>query len=325
MIIDVNAPCSLPLGLVRLETAAGITLGLLGLTLKYPPVQLTIQPRAEDLSVTGARAPLAHDSARRLIQHQQAALPPNIEVEWAIASQMGLGSEPMLGLSVAEALARLHQLPVAGDGLALARALGLGPEYALSVWGFQHGGLLLVEAAPSNGAFPSALRRRAIAHTDKDAWAFIFLLPQVPDEVPSTFEAERWRALMDAAGHVSPDTGRVLETELWPALERDDLSAFSNALRAIQRLTYEALAQAGTPVSISPEAQSVIDMLNANGSLLSGQSLAGLAVFGLVGGQEASHDLRARLRKHVGSFAGTTLASIADNTGVRYTIKEPSP
>ena len=46
MWIEIAAPASLPLGLVRLENGREATTGLLGVTLQHPPVRLFAQPGA---------------------------------------------------------------------------------------------------------------------------------------------------------------------------------------------------------------------------------------------------------------------------------------
>lgn len=316
MAIEVKAPSTLPLGLARLEG----TTAVLGIALQYIHVQLTARERADTLSITGARAQVAHEYAMRFFDHHQREPRGEVEIEWAIPTLMGLGSDPLLGLSAAEGLAQLYGLPtVAQDALGMARALGLGPEQALNLWGFQQGGLMLVDTVAANdAAVPSLLRRHPIPYADRDrAWVFVVFLPRVSPEIPAAYETERQQAMLRTATHVGPDSGRVFADELWPAVERDDLPTFARALRSLQQLTEEALAQAGTPNVVGASAQAVLQVMQDNGALAWGQSLTGFALYGLVQSQEAARQLKLKILAHSGHFGGTELAAVADNSGVR--------
>jgi predicted sugar kinase len=185
----------------------------------------------------------------------------------------------MLGLSVAQALAWVNGLPLENT-TALAQAVGLEPQHALEVWGFDRGGLLLVDTPPSEtrregdqgtrsscpmNLSPSppllrslsqrggVVRRQEIAHPDKEAWAFVFFFPRVPPSL----ESDRLRVpsgcLLAAAPHLSSESGRLVTEKLWPAVENDDIAAFGQSLMALQQMNREALAAAGTPHQLNDE------------------------------------------------------------------------
>ena len=125
---------------------------------------------------------------------------------------------------------------------------------------------------------------------------------------------------MRAAPHLSPETGRLVDEALWPALERDDMEAFGLALDALQDLNREALEQAGTPSLTLPDTADVLDVLRQNGAAAWGQSATGLARFALIRGAQPSIDLRRALGRHLGYESGTIMASICDNSGARHTL-----
>lgn len=316
MYIDLSAPAILPLGLIRTGTSASAS--LLGLTLKYPLTQVSAQKRGAHLTVTGPRANLAHAYASRYLAHHQRDSQLEVAIEWAIANNMGLGSEPILGLSVARALAGLNTLPT-NDTPALAQAVGVGPEHALALWGFHQGGALLVGL---EGTPPTVLARATIAHESDQVWAFVFHFPHVPDDVSATLEADRVAALRQAAPHLSLETGTVFNDQLWPAIKQDNITTFAQAVMRIDQLNREALELAGTPAVIRPEAQATLNVFQSSGALAWGQCLTGIGLFGLVKGTEASQQLRHKLRAHVGYYAGTQLAAIVDNDGARHTLKD---
>ncbi len=86
MLIEVGAPCSLPLSLVRTHTGA---LNLLGVTLQHPPADVFAEA-ATTFSVTGPVAHLGRIAAERFLAHHH--LPPlaNVEVELATPTLVGL-------------------------------------------------------------------------------------------------------------------------------------------------------------------------------------------------------------------------------------------
>jgi len=329
VLIEIDAPASLPLGLIQLESEAGLKTCLLGVTLQHPPVNLFAQAYPGGFKMTGARADVAYEQGERFLQYHQLERRAEVEIELAIPSLVGLGSEPMLGLSMAQALAWLNNLPL-DNTLALAQALGLKPQNVLEVWGFAQGGLLLVDVSGA-AHFESAshlitppLHRHEIAHPEKEAWAFVLLLPRIPPDTPETLEADRLEALLKAAPHLSADTGFVVTTELWAALANDDLPAFARSLMAIQQLNQEALTKAGTPLDYSPAEQVIFEIMHKNGALAWGRSATGLALYGLVKGARASVELRHKLRHHVGIFGGRVMASITANTGASYDVRDYS-
>jgi predicted sugar kinase len=319
MIVQLTAPSSLLFGLARLRTNQ---LAWLGITLQHPPIVIGARP-ASALSVTGARADLAHTQATRVMQ--RLGLPAaEVEIEMASPRYMGLGSEPMLGLAVARSLAALTETSIAGHTLALADALGLDERDALAVHGFDHGGMLLVPADNGAGRWPAPLRRRNLDHPDDNSWAWVLHWPPTPPGTPSALEAGRLAQLLAAAPHLSDETGRLVEDELWPALERDDSASFGRALMGFQQLNQAALEKAGTALVGTPDTEGVLAVLRENGAQAWGESAAGLARFGLIRGGSPSVVLRRALVKYLGYEGGTVMAAICDVTGARHRLSPES-
>jgi beta-ribofuranosylaminobenzene 5'-phosphate synthase len=306
---ELITPACLLLGLAPLDGQ----LGQLGITLQFPQIQLLAR-NSSALAVSGARADLARQQAEHFFRHHH--LPPQaeIEIELAIPQFMGLGSTAMLGLSIARALATLHAQP-ADDGAGLARSVGLVPDEALETHAFAQGGLLLV------GEQGALLRRHAIAHSDEaDDWVFVFVLPRPPAETPASLARDQRSALRAASRHLSAETANIITADLWPAVERDDIAAFAQALTRIQELNHATLARAGQPASLTPQEQAILDIMRDAGALTAGQTLAGLGLYGLIKGGGPSRELRRALTERLGYFGGTVMASICDNTGARSPI-----
>jgi predicted sugar kinase len=314
MLIEIGAPACLPLGLVK----QGNKRCLLGLTLQHPPVHLFAESGPE-LRLTGPRADKGYEQAVRLAGAGSLTQPAAIEIELAIPALMGLGSDVMLGLSVGRALAWVNGSSL-DDSRSLARDLGLRQTDRLALEGFEQGGLLLVDLEASLDTPP--LRRKEIAHPEKDAWAFVFYFPHPPDNVPDSFEADRLETLLQAGPHLSEaDSNKGLEA-LWQAVEEDDFEAFGLSLMAIQAMNHSALEKERIPVALTQEERAICDLMQAHGAVVWGRTLTGYALYGLVRGAKASIDIRTRLRKHVGYFGGTIMATITDNRGARHIIRD---
>ncbi len=321
--IELATPASLPFGLINYEDKGQIKTALLGLTVQHPPLNLTAQS-STGMQITGARANKAYEQAVQFLQYHTLAQQAEIEIEYAIPMFVGLGSDAMMGLGIAKTLAALHNIPSEkSDTLSLAQAVGLKPPQVLEFWGFEQGGLLLVGTdVESNIHIPSLLQRIEIDHPQKEAWAFVFYFSDIPDETPETLEADRMTALLQAGPQLDVESGRLLTEELWPAVTNDNIETFGQTLMGIQQLNTEALGKVGTPVTMSEEEQSVLDVMRDNGAVAWGKSATGETLYGLVRGATASQDLRKKLREHIGFFGGTILATITDNRGMALSTKE---
>ncbi len=302
MSVKIEAPASLLLGLARADTGPLAV----SLTLRYPPVHLDARP-AVQLEVEGACAPTAYAAAERV------GRPAQIEIELAIPTLMGLSGDPLLALSVARALAELHDQPAQAP--ALAQALGFTPDLAPEVWGFVQGGLLLCAVDAPLERPP--LRRQRLQHADAQAWVIVLYLPRPADDDPDNLEAERRAALLAAAPHLSAPTAALVEQELWPAAERADFPAFARALQVLYDANQEALAAAGTSLRHRPQAQAMLELLRAEQVPACGACLTGLGVWGLIQGAQPSIRLRQKMQALVGIAGGTVLGTITDNAGVQ--------
>lgn len=292
--IELAAPCCLTLAAGRLHGRPA----LVGLALRHPPVQLEAHP-APSLTVTGARADAAYRCAARL-QAARALGGARIEIELAIPSYMGLGSDALTGLAAAQALAALH----GQQGGILPADAGLTPDDGLAAHAFAVGGLLAV------GADGALLRRTTLPNTDEARdWVFVCVLPRVPPGTPADLEDVRRRELW-ATGPGAP--AETLTAELWRAAEEQDLPAFAAHLLALQAL--------GPAPELGEGERTILAVMRAGGALACGRAPTGLALYALVRGAEASRELRHALSRTVGYTGGIVMASICDATGARFRL-----
>ncbi len=323
MHIEIGVPASLPLGLVKFDDKGDFKTCLLGLTVQHPPVNLFARANTK-LQVTGARANKSHEQAVQFLEYHHLKYQAEVEIEYAIPMFVGLGSDALLGLGTAKALSALYKLPPEQrDTFSLAQSVGIGPYQALEYWGFDGGGLLLVGTeVEEENQMPALHRRLQIEHTEKEAWAMVFYFPDIPYETPENLEADRMTDLLQSAEHLSTDTGRLVNEELWPAAENDDIKAFGKSLLTLHQMNEEALAKAGSSLSLSADDQAILDVMCDGGAVAWGKNLTGLSFYGLVKGGQASRELRKKLRNQVGYTGGTILATITDNRGGVENVKD---
>ncbi|MCP5096357.1 MAG: hypothetical protein GY943_12465 [Chloroflexi bacterium] len=323
MLIEIGTPSCLPLGLARVDQNNELKTCLLGITLQHPPVHLSAQAHT-GLKITGARADIGYDQAIRFLQYYQLKHQAEVEIELAIPAFVGLGSETMLGLTVAQALSWLNDLSYTNSDMQQwMQALNLEPQNALELYSFERGGLLLVESetlAPAQ--VPALLRRQEITHEERHAWAFVFLFPRVPKGTLKTVEADRLAALVQASSHLSRESGHLVTEDMWTAVANDDIAAFGRSLMALQQMNQTALANAGTPFELSVDEQAVLDLMRDFGAAAWGKCMTGLGLYALVRGGDTSRTLRKRVQDHVGIMGGIVMATITDNVGMRHTIKD---
>jgi predicted sugar kinase len=300
--IELASPACLTLAAARLQNQPV----LLGITLQHPPVHLFARPAAQ-LAASGARADLAYQHGQQFMSSHNLAKAAHFEIELAIAANMGLGSGPMLGLSVARSLAILNDLP-ADNATALAIAAGINANDGLEVQAFGGGGLLLVNQTGT------ALRRKVIAHLKQaQDWVFVMVLPRPPAGTPDDLEAQQRRQLWQFAAELDESAEKLLTERLWPATENDDIAAFGTALMELQ-----GMLPTEPP---NEEEDAIFAIMREAGSVAWGRARNGMGLYGLIRGADPSRKLRRSLADHLGYDSGMIMATICETKGVRNRMK----
>ncbi|PDW03157.1 hypothetical protein [Candidatus Viridilinea mediisalina] len=297
--IELVGPAVLPLGLGW--RAGGPQ--LLAVALQHPPVHLLLYP-SEALDLSGARADLAYSYAARWLAAHSLGGRVRVDLELAVPSFMGLGSAASLAVTLGTGLAHWYEQPHE-PAATIASACGLPPgEQPLAQIAAQ-GGLWLCGLPGSQ----TPDLRRTIQHTNRQAWAFVIVLPRLDPVPEANFELERLNNALQFAPQLAAAQAEAATEALIAALDADDLEGFGAALTQLQG------GYAQPPLSAWE--QQVCDQLRASGAVACGRSLAGAALFGIVQGDRGSISARQALRPLVPPTKGVVMAAITENEGLR--------
>lgn len=308
--LTIAGPSVLPLALAH--PTPGMPPATLGIALQHPPLDLTTIRRKRH-SVTGARADFASMVADRYLASVSDSHPAEIEIELAVPLRQGLSSDAGLALATAAGLAWANGHDQT-DLSALSTVAGLTPHQHLARLGFARGGLLLA------GHDGQLVWRTDITHEDaRHDWVFVMVLQRPEAGIPDDVEQQR-RDRLKSAGSRLADTVKPLAA-LRHAVAEDDLAGFAEALGVLTSASELALRDAGWP-PFSEREQGVFAVMGDNGAVATGRSLSGLALWGLIEGASPSQTLRKALRKHLGYYSGTIMASVCDNEGMRMVEDE---
>lgn len=317
MYIEIGIPAILPLTLLKIRKNGSESIGLLGATLQHPPIQIRAQA-ASQLSITGPRADVASAYAQQLLETMQPTTSVEVQIEHAIPAFMGLGSESMLSLGILHALNHIN----GRDAISISEAaqlLKMETTAALPLWGYHHGGLLLLDLADHSAA---PLRRAEPDTSEKNAWGFVLVLPRVNAGVAENMELNRQSDLLAGGLSIGRGVDEAYVDTLWNAVEMDDLSAFGQALTALQTQNQAAFGRSARLPMTDEKAPAVLQIMQEQGAVAWGQSLTGYALYALTRGARATINLRKALRPLVTHKYGQMLATVMDHQGFRLVERE---
>jgi beta-ribofuranosylaminobenzene 5'-phosphate synthase len=306
--VRVEAPARLHLGMLDVVGAGPRQFGGLGVAVGRPAAVVEAGP-ADEVTVEGPDAERALAVAQRCCEALGLGGGARIRVLEAIPPHVGLGSGTKLALAVTAALAALAgQAP---EPQALARAAGRGARSAVGLWTFVHGGLV-VEGGVRPGVEQAAplLARHAMP----DGWRCVLAIPSAEPGLSGPAEEEAFARLRPEPERAALIAQLVL-TSLLPGLAEGDLNEFGTALTRVQRLVGEAFAPVQGGV-FHPRAGDLVDALLRLGAAGAGQSSWGPAVYGVVGDEQAGHELARDMEAELAGGGRVEVVRF-DNAGAR--------
>ena len=312
----VEAHARLHFGLLDLRGALGRRFGGIG----APAPELTVRVSAslaESVQAGGADAERAAVFARRFLATFGLSGGARLEVERAIPAHFGLGSGTQLALSVARALAQLHNVPASVPELA--RAGGRAQRSAVGTWTFDGGGFI-VEGGRRVGLEDDTGPLLARVPFP-ESWRCVLALPDVRPGISGSAEMEAFASLPLPNERDVERVSHLVLMGMLPALSDGDLATFGAALSEVQEINgrWFSHAQGGT---FAPGASSaLVQRMREWGAAGVGQSSWGPAVYAIVDGDAAAHSLSNRVRDAIGS-GGRVHAGPFPTTGARVNRAE---
>ncbi len=278
---------------LRIGTASRLHFGLLGwgphvprqfggvgLMVADPGIELTAAPAAR-WSVTGPladRVEAVIAQIRRQWHESKAAggdmVPARIEVITAPSHHVGLGVGTQLALAVARLVLHLsgHLEPTVQE---LAVLTGRGRRSGIGLHGFAQGGLI-VDGGRRDDAHPPPLIARM---PFPDDWSILIVQPPGPQGRHGPDEVQAFQALAPLTERVSERLCRLVLLGILPAVAEHNLEDFGAAVAELQAHTGAAFAPVQGGLYASPQAETIIALLNQLGLTGAGQSSWGPTLY----------------------------------------------
>jgi beta-RFAP synthase len=282
MKVKVTTSARLHLGFMDLNGDLGRLYGSIGVSVKAPQTQLTIEDHEE--LVIGEM----DDQIKKRISSFLKAFSTHfktvprgiINLERHIPEHKGLGSGSQLGLALMTALTKVCNISVKNH--ALARIAGRGLRSGIVITAFEKGGFIIdggkrvIKGKKQCNEPPSAILR----YNFPASWHFVLVIPE--KKVGLSGEQEK-----EAMGYVSPsrriseEICRLTMMQLLPALVDEDLEKFGDAVSEIDIRTGAFFKPVQGGIYSEKSSYSIIRHMIDSGAAGAGQSSWGPAVYGL--------------------------------------------
>lgn len=322
MKVKVTTSARLHLGFLDLNGDLGRLYGSIGVTIKAPITQLTIEDH-DDLVIGDM-----DDQSKKRISFFLKAFSEYfntsprgiINLEKHIPEHKGLGSGSQLGLALATALTKICN--ISENNHALARIAGRGLRSGIGITSFEKGGFIIdggkrmVSGKKQCADPPKAIMR----YNFPASWHFVVVIPD--KKVGLSGEQEK-----EAMGYVSPsrriseEICRLTIMQLLPALIDEDLEKFGDAVSEIDIRTGTFFKPVQGGIYSEKSSYSIIRHMIDSGAAGAGQSSWGPAVYGLAHKNEApmlADKMRGFLEKK--NITGDVIITQARNRGAKIEI-----
>ncbi len=322
MKVKVTTSARLHLGFLDLNGDLGRLYGSIGVTIKAPITQLTIEGH-DDLVI----GEMDDQSRKRISSFIKAfsahfKTPPRgiINLTKNIPEHKGLGSGSQLGLALTTALTRICN--ISEKNHSLARIAGRGLRSGIGITAFEKGGFIIdggkrmVSGKKQCTEPPRALLR----YNFPESWHFVLVIPE--KKIGLSGEQEK-----EAMGYVSPSRSiseeicRLVMMQLLPALVEEDIEKFGDAISEIDIRTGTFFKPVQGGIYSEKSSYAIIRHMIESGAAGAGQSSWGPAVYGLIHKNEAVK-LAERMRDFLErkNITGDVIITQARNRGAKIQI-----
>jgi len=293
--VTVETSARLHFGLLDLRTSAPRRFGGIGAPAPGFTTRLNTS-LADTITAHGDDADRAAEFAGRFLEHYGLTGGATIHVERAIPRHSGLGSGTQLALAVALSLADLHGVTATLPELAC--AVGRARRSAVGTWTFAGGGLVVEGGHHPNSPGASPLLARVAF---PPSWRCVVAIPDSRPGLSSEAESAAFAALPEPDARDVERVAYLVLVGLLPALAEGDVRAFGAALTEIQEINGRWFSSAQGGMFAPGPSTDLVRAMRDWGAAGVGQSSWGPAVYGIIDGDAAAHELASRVRDSLGS------------------------
>ena len=284
MKVKITTSGRLHLGFMDLNGDLGRLYGSIGVTVKAPRTQLTVE-KHEKLVINNVKDSNFFKRISSFIKtfsdHYKITPGGIINITRHIPEHKGLGSGSQLGLALATALTRICNIDEESHDLALMAGRGL--RSGIGITAFKKGGFIIdggkkrISPKKTSPEPPKALLR----YKFPSSWHFVIVIPEKKVGLSGDQEKE-------AMGYVSPsrriseEICRLVMMQLLPSLIDEDLEKFGNAVSEIDIRTGTFFKSVQGGIYSEKSSYGIIRQMIDSGAAGAGQSSWGPAVYGLV-------------------------------------------
>ncbi|MHB1558481.1 MAG: beta-ribofuranosylaminobenzene 5'-phosphate synthase family protein [Isosphaeraceae bacterium] len=310
----IRTPSRLHFGLLGWGPGAKRQFGGLGLMIRSPDIEMTVEPAATQ-RVAG---PLS-DRVERILgtlrgQFAEIGIHPSpvaIRIHRAPVEHVGLGVGTQLSLAVATAVTKLNGLeePTSEQ---LARLTGRGRRSGIGLHGFRLGGFLVDGGRKDESSVPPLLCRLAFP----EEWSILLIQPPGRHGLHGPDEIRAFAALPPVADALTDRLCRLVLLAVLPAIAERDLRTFGQAIEELQSHVGSCFAPAQGGMYNSPYADAIIRELRQNGFHGCGQSSWGPSLYAF--SERSAIEVaaaHARIVERLSVRQLAAVAAVADNRG----------
>ena len=287
--ICIEAPARLHLGFLDLEGGLGRQFGSLGLTLDGIATRISAR-RSDRICVFGEPTGRAQKLAEIFCARKGLAGGCQIEVLEQIPAHSGLGSGTQLALAVGTAISRLYSLECTCQDVAA--TLDRGARSGVGVGAFQQGGFLLDAGRSPYGSLPPIVSRINFP----PEWRVVLIIDSTLHGLYGNDESASFSALPPFSSDVAAYLCRLVLMQVLPAVSEQNLEAFSEGIRGLQRCMGDFFASEQGGRYTSQAVGEAIGYAESLGIKGVGQSSWGPMGFAFAGSQARARTLLSELQ-----------------------------
>tara|TARA_Y100000814_G_scaffold186871_1_gene136776 strand:- start:409 stop:1389 length:981 start_codon:yes stop_codon:yes gene_type:complete len=315
--ISIIAPARLHFGLLSFGDADERQFGGTGLMLDEPALHLYIE--SADTLIIDADKALRHRIELFAKQWQgyhdiQDELRCRIQLIRSPRQHTGLGLGTQLGLSVIEALNRLHEFPTLGPS-ERATIASRAKRSAVGTFGFQYGGFIVERGRVSSEPI-SSIDCRLDFPLD---WRILLIQPQSGIGLSGPRESDAFQSAPVVPKDTTEQLIGLIRDHIIPAITARDFNSFSSSISKYGNIAGSCFSSIqGGPYN-GPELNERVNWLLQHGARGVGQSSWGPTLFSFFESSEDANEFVQTLPQDTANPLSLTVVQ-ANNEGARITV-----